>query len=267
MFKSERVTANRFELFITRTDTYYVVFNNNYSGSSKDINFEITLIYGPAIFALPLGIWALIVGISISAVVTFYQYTKEKRGRPTVETNFMAFSLALIAIVGMTFYLSPGSTNWVNTLLVALNVILVLWNFRLTQRNVKIQLLHVDRKRSLEKLYAILENSKKYADLMKEIRTFMATLDFEILPDSVKSQTRRRIQDLEAIESKAPWEPRHTPEEINGEIQEYEKIEKELWESMDEIERFEEELKREAYQVKLDIKKEIKRYFEEPTEQ
>lgn len=267
MFESGQVTASRLDLFLTRTDTYYVVFNNNYSESPKDIDVEISLIYNPALFALPLRIWALIVGIPISAIVTFYQYTKEQKRKTSTETSFMAFSLALIAIVGMTFYISPESTNWINTLLTALNVILVLWNLHLTQRGMKTQLLHMDRKKSLEKLYSILEDSKGYADLMKRIESFMATMDFELLPDSVKNKTRSRIRNLAVLESEAPWEPQYSEEELRRLMQEAEESSQQEWESMNESERFNAKLEAEERQVKQDIKKEIKRYFEEPTEE
>lgn len=264
---SGRVSAERFNVLITESGLYHVIFDNSFSESPKDIEFELRHSFTPVFLGLPVSMWILVGGVIISALLSYFQYTREQKRRTSAETNLMAISLAFVVLIGLSWFLSPGIASMISTLLTVVNVFLIIWNLRLAQRNMKIQLLHADRKKSFEKLYSILEKSENYAELIANAKEFMESLDFELLPEKVKREVRDQISRLEAHESEAPWHPQYTPEEMEQMIREYDEGQAEELEEMDEGKRFERDLDSQADSIKWDIRKVIKDYFQEPSEE
>jgi hypothetical protein len=267
VYRSARVSADGFDLSIVSSGEYHIVFDNSFTEAPKDVDVEVKLIYAPIFLALPLRIWIFIAGVGLSAFLAYVQYTREQKKPTPAENNLMALALAMIGIIGVASLLSPNVTEMISSLLTVVNVILVVWNLRLTQRNMRIQLTHEDRKRSLAKLYSILENSSNYDELIKGVKPFTETLEFELLPNSVKQEVSARINELEVSESEAPWHIQYSPEELDQMMQQQDEAQAEERETLDVGERYESDLNSQASTAKSQIKRQIKAYFEEPSEE
>lgn len=133
-----------------------------------------------------------------------------------------------------------------------------------SEKNLKIKLLHEDRKKALFTLSERFKKSKNYPELKKNIFEFIKSSEGQYLPDDIIKMIYTKINEIEEfIDKKCPYKP---PEPSQEEVEEWEIMDWEQKTNMTPFEKFELEFEEKLSSFKNEIEAKAHRKLKTPTE-
>jgi len=131
----------------------------------------------------------------------------------------------------------------------------------ITEKMMKVQVVHNDRKRALNILVSIM-NTRNYKELLKRFFEFTSSLDWVYVPLEIRKAVASEVNKLiRFYHEENPLEPEYSAEELEAMQEQVDEAQRDEWKSMDPVQRFDRIFGEKMNQTRSNIEDEIRKYL------
>lgn len=278
LFSIDQTTFGRVNVLLKENENYRIIFENAFSSVNKSISVYLTIYFIPTIYGVPAAyVYRFMPVLPLSLLVALRIHFSKRDQTEIIPKETIYLLLCLVALLALATTLAPPTSMseafsrtaiFVDSIVAFVSIFVSITALRISRESgktgekmMRAQLVYNDRKRAIEKLISIV-NEKGYSEITKRYFEFVSSVDWLYIPEEMRTTINEKIAELISFyHDSNPSEPDYSDEEIDAMLEQYDQLQAEEYETMDDIDRFEQELGTRITETRTSVEEVIKNYL------